>query len=176
MNTTKKYPTSLIVIHWLTVFLLVFVFVKGKSLENIEFNAENMNSFRAHAIPGMFVLILTLVRLFIKKKNKNNLPKEIEYYGSGHKLMVKTVNILIYVLLILTPIIGFIMIYKTGAFAYDFGGTFPTGAHFDDTLEVLHKLFVFSLLGMVVLHVAGVIIYKLKKGENLVKRMCLFLK
>jgi cytochrome b561 len=42
MNTTKKYPTSLIVIHWLTVFLLVFVFVKGKSLENIECHSGNV--------------------------------------------------------------------------------------------------------------------------------------
>ena len=176
MNTTKKYPKAMIIIHWLTVILLIFVFVRGKMLENLEFNAENMNAFRLHAVPGMFILILTLIRLFVKNKNKNKVPQEIEYYDSLHKIMVNTVNKLIYVLLILTPIIGLIMIYKSGALAYDFGGAFPTDAHFDDTLEVLHKAFVFSLLGMVVLHVAGVLIYRVKKGENLIKRMCIFLK
>jgi len=176
MNTIKKYPKVMIIIHWLTVLLLVFVFVRGKLLENLEFTAENMNAFRTHAVPGMLILILTLIRLFVKRKHKNNVPKEIEYYSTGHKMMVNTVNILIYVLLILTPMIGFIMIFKTGALAYDFGGTFPTGTEFNETLEVLHKLFVFSLLGMVVVHVAGVIIYKIKKGENLAKRMCMFLK
>ena len=176
MNTITKYPKAMIIIHWLTVILLAFVFIRGKSLESLDFNAENMNTFRSHAVPGMFILILTLIRLFVQKKNKNKAPKEIEYYGQAHKMMVKAVNILIYVLLILTPTIGFIMIFKTGALSYDFGGAFPTGAHFNETLEVLHKAFVFSLLGMVALHVAGVVIYKIKKGENLVKRMCLFLK
>ena len=176
MNTTKKYPKAMIFLHWITVILLIFVFVRGKSLENIEFNAENMNAFRSHAVPGMLILILTLIRLFVKNKNKNKVPQEIEYYGVAHKIMVNTVNKLMYVLLILTPMIGFIMIYKTGALTYDFGGAFPADAHFDETFEVLHKAFVFSLLGMVVLHVAGVIIYKVKKGENLIKRMCIFLK
>ena len=166
----------MIIIHWLTVVLLILVFVRGKALEGLDFNAENMNSFRAHAILGMVLLILTLIRIFIKRKNKNNVPKEIEYYSAGHKMMVNTINKLIYVLLIVTPMIGFMMIYKTGALAYDFGGAFPTDAHFNETLEVLHKVFVFSLLGMVALHVAGVVMYKIKTGENLVKRMCMFLK
>lgn len=175
MEKTNKYPKAIIIIHWLTVVLLILVFFRGKALEGLDFNTENINTFRAHAIPGVLILILTLIRIFIKKKNKNNVPKEIEYYSNGHKIMVNTVNKLIYVLLILTPIIGFMMIYKTGALAYDFGGAFPTGAEFNETLEVLHKVFVFSLLGMVILHVAGVVIYKVKTGENLIKRMCMFL-
>ncbi len=176
MNTTTKYPKVMIIIHWLTVILLILVFARGKALEGLDFNAENMNSFRAHAILGMVILILTLIRLFVKKKHKNNVPKEIEYYSAGHKLLVNTISKLIYVLLIITPLIGFMMIFKTGALAYDFGGEFPTGATFNETLEVLHKVFVFSLVGMVVLHVAGVVIYKIKTGENLIKRMCMFLK
>ena len=176
MNTITKYPKAMIIIHWLTVVLLILVFARGKALEGLDFSAENISTFRAHAIPGMLLLILTLIRLFIKNKHKNNMPKEIEYYSAGHKLIVNTVSKLIYVLLIITPLIGFMMIFKTGALAYDFGGEFPTGATFNETLEVLHKVFVFSLLGIVVLHVAGVVIYKIKTGENLVKRMCMFLK
>ena len=175
MNTTTKYPKAMIIIHWLSFVLLILVFTRGKALEGVDFNVENMNTFRAHAIPGIIILILTLIRVFIKRKNKNNLPKEIEYYSAGHKMMVNIINKLIYVLLIVTPIIGFMMILKTGALAYDFGGAFPTDAHFDETLEVLHKVLVFSLLGMLALHVAGVIMYKIKTGENLVKRMCIFL-
>ena len=176
MNTTKKYPKAMIIIHWLTVVLLILVFVRGKALEGLDFTAENINTFRTHAIPGMLILILTLIRLFVKKRNKNNVPKEIEYYSAGHKMMVNSIQKLIYILLILTPMIGFMMIFKTGALSYDFGGAFPEGVVFNETLEVLHKVFVFSLLGIVILHVAGVVMYKIKTGENLVKRMCMFLK
>ena len=176
MKTPSKYPKAMIVMHWLTVVLLIFVFIKGQTVESLDFNAENMNTFRSHAIPGMLILILTLIRLFVKNKNKNNFPEDIKYFSSGHKLLVNTVNKLMYVLLIITPLIGFIMVYKTGALAYDFGGAFPDGASFNETLEVLHKVFVFTLLGVVALHILGVIIYKIKTGNNLLKRMCILLK
>jgi cytochrome b561 len=176
MSKPSKYPKAMIAIHWLTVILVGLVFYKGTTLENLEFTEANMNTFRSHAIPGMLILILTVVRFFLKRKNKHNLPEDIAYYGSAHKMLVESANKLIYVLLILAPLVGFVMVYKTGAFSYDLGGAFPEGAEFDDTLEVLHKLFVFSLVGLIVLHVAGVVVYKFKKGENLMKRVCLLLK
>jgi len=176
MNTIKKYPKPMIALHWLTVILLVIVFIKGKSFENIEFNEANMNHYRFHALLGMLIAILTVIRLFVKKKYKNSLPAEITYYGDTHKMMVKTVIKLIYAFLIITPLIGFIMIFQTGAMTVDFGGPFPTGVHFNETLEVLHKASIFILVTSVIAHIAGVIIYKLKTGENLVKRMCMLIK
>jgi len=176
MKKPNKYPKAMIVIHWLTVLLIAFVFYKGTTLEDLEFTEVNMNTFRSHAVPGMLILILTLIRLFVKRKNKNNIPQEISYYSSAHKILVETVNRLIYALLILVPLIGFVMVYKTGAFQYDLGGPFPEGAEFCDTLQILHKISVFSLMGLIVLHVVGIVVYKFKKGENLLKRICIFLK
>jgi len=43
-------------------------------------------------------------------------------------------------------------------------------------LELTHKILVYLLGGLVFLHVAGVILYKIKTGENLIKRMCLLVK
>jgi len=176
MSEIKKYPKVLIAIHWLTVILLIVVFLAGKSLENYDFNEENMNRYRFHALLGMSILILTVIRIFVKRKHKNNLPKEITYYSNTHKIMVNMVIKLIYVLLIVTPLVGFIMIFQTGALTYDLGGSFPTNPHFNETLETLHKGFVFSLLLLIVVHIAGVVIYKIKTGENLIARMCKFMK
>jgi cytochrome b561 len=175
MKTIKKYPKAMMAIHWLTVLLVGFVFYKGTLIENLEFNEANMNTFRSHAIPGMLILILTLIRIFVKRKNKNNLPADIEYYSPGHKMLVNTAIKLLYVLLILAPIVGFIMVFKTGAFSYDIGGAFPEGAKFDEAPKMMHKIMVFSIMGLVVVHVIGVVLYKIKKGENLLKRMCSFL-
>ena len=176
METINKYPKALIIIHWLTVLLVAFVFYKGTTLENVDFTEANINSFRSHAVPGMLILILTLIRVFIKRKNKNNLPPEIAYYSPLHKTFVETVIKLIYVLLILTPLVGFVMVYQTGALSYDLGGVFPEGVGFNETLETVHKVFVFSLMALIITHVAGVVIYTFKKGEHLVKRMCLLFK
>ncbi len=176
MEKTQKYPKAMIVIHWLTFILFAVIFYVGITMEDYEFNEANFNRYRTHAILGVIVAILTVIRLFIKKKNKDNLPEEIAYYSPAHEKMVKTVLGLIYLLLIVAPVVGFIMVYQTGAMAYDLGGEFPTGAKFDETLETVHKALVFILLGLIVVHVAGVIIYKLKTGENLIKRMCLLMK
>ena len=54
------------------------------------------------------------------------------------------------------------MIFKTGAMTADFGGAFPTGAHFNEILEVMHKASIFILVASIVMHIVGVILYKIK--------------
>ena len=167
----KKYPKSLILIHWLTVILLAVVFYIGTTLEDFEFNEQNMNRYRVHAILGVSIAILTIIRIFIRRRNLDNLPPKITYYSSFHRNFVIIVHYLLYIFLIFAPLVGFVMVYQTGALSYDLGGTFPTGAEFDENLEILHKITVFSLLALVVIHVAGVILYKIKTGDNLINRM-----
>lgn len=178
MNKIKKYPKSVIILHWLTVVLLAIEFFVGFTMEDYEFNAENFNRYRVHALLGMFIMIITIFRIINKKKHEknNNLPDEIQYYGNGHKTLVKTVEKLMCLLLILAPISGFIMVYQTGALQYDLGGAFPEGAKFDETMELIHKILVFLLGGLIILHIGGVILYKIKTGKNLLKRICLLIK
>lgn len=171
----QKYPKALIFIHWLTVVLLAIEFYAGITMEEYEFNEANMNRYRFHALLGVALLLLTLVRLIIKKKNKDNLPEEITYYSDMHKKFIHLVQFLIYAILLIAPVIGFIMVYQTGALDYDLGGPFPEGAHFNETLEELHKFLVFLLAGLVGIHVAGIIMYNLKNKENLIKRMCMLM-
>jgi len=173
MNKYSKYPKPMIAIHWLTVLVLITVSILGISMEEYEFNEANFNHYRIHAIVGMFLLILTLIRLYFRKKFKNKLPKEINYYSNTHKFIVKLVVKLLYFFLILTPILGFLMIYQTGAMQADFGGAFPEGAEMNETLELLHKISIFFLVSLSVVHLAGVIIYKFKSGENIVMKMCI---
>jgi cytochrome b561 len=176
MTRPQKYPKAMIVIHWLTFILLAVIFYIGMTLDDYEFNEVNMNRYRAHALLGMAVMLLTIVRVIVKRKNIDNLPVEISYYSEMHKTFVKIVQKLIYILLIVTPMVGFIMVYQTGALSYDLGGPFPEGARFDETLEIFHKVFVFSLLILVVIHVAGIFMYNIKNKDNLIKRMCLLAK
>ncbi len=170
----KKYPKSLIVIHWLTLLLLIIVFLVGLSFDDYKFNEENMNRYRLHAILGMTILILTLIRIYIRRKNLDRLPPHITYYSKSHRIFVQLVISLMYVFLIFTPFVGFIMVYQTGALSYDLGGPFPVGAEFDENLEAVHKMAVFTLLALVVIHVAGVVMYKIKTGNNLLTRMMPF--
>ncbi len=166
-----KYPKPLIVIHWLTFILLIIIYYIGFTLEDYEFNEANMNRYRLHAILGVTVLILTLIRIFVRRKNMNRLPPPISYYNNWHKQLVSIVHYLIYVFLIFAPLVGFVMIYQTGALSYDLGGPFPSNAEFDHTLAEIHEFAVFSLLVLIIMHIAGVIIYRIKTGEDILDRM-----
>ncbi len=167
----KKYPKSMIMIHWLTLILFVAVFYVGTTLEDFEFNEQNMNRYRLHAFLGISIAFLTLIRIFVRRHNLDNLPPHISFYSSFHKTFYTIVHYLIYIFLIFTPMVGFVMVYQTGALSYDLGGPFPTGAEFDENLEIIHKISVFTLLSLIVIHIAGVIIYKIKSGDNLLTRM-----
>ena len=171
----QKYPKTLIIIHWLTAVLLAVEFYAGISMEEYEFNEVNMNRYRFHALLGVGLLILTIIRLIVKRKNRDHLPEEIHFYSDMHKKFVHAVQNMIYLILIVAPVIGFVMVYQTGALTYDLGGPFPEGAHFNETLEKLHKFLVFLLAGLVGIHVAGIVMYYVKNKENLIKRMCLLM-
>ena len=173
MTQINKYPKFLIIIHWLTLILLAVIFYVGTTFDEYEFNEINMNRYRLHAILGVSVMVLTIIRAFFKRNNLERMPVEITYYSESHKAFVKIVQKLIYILLIITPMVGFVMVYQTGAISYDFGGPFPIGADFEENLEIMHKIFVFSLLILIVIHVSGIFMYNFKNKDNLIKRMCL---
>jgi cytochrome b561 len=134
----KKYPASIIVLHWLTVLLIAWVAFMGFGLEDYEFNAENFSRFRNHALMGMLILIITLIRLFLLRKHKDRLP-QLNYYSNFHKFTVNAVHTLMYLLLIFIPIAGFINVYQTGAFGFCFGKPFPEGAQLSETLHEIHE-------------------------------------
>ena len=171
MNEQNKYPKFFRFLHWITFILIVFLFISGLGMDDYPFNEENFFRYKRHALMGMSVLFLTLIRIAYKYKNKDRFPPDIKYYSPLHEKLVKAVHFLMYVLMILVPIVGFYAIYQTGALAYDFGGPFPTGAELNHDLLEIHEFLVFTLGALIVMHVGGVIMYKIKYGENLIQRM-----
>jgi cytochrome b561 len=176
MSETKKYPKIMIILHWVTVILVALEFYKGFTMEEFKFNEANFHLYKSHALLGVVIMILTIIRLIIKRKNANSIPVEIEYYSAGHKMLVNTALKLIYFILITAPIVGFVMIYQTGTLGYCSGGDFPTDVHFNETLETIHKFMVFTLGGLIVMHVGGVFMYIIKTKDNILKRMCMLIK
>jgi cytochrome b561 len=172
---TQKYPHFMIALHWLTFILVVIVAYMGFQLENYEFNEANFSHFRTHALLGALIMIITLIRMYYKRKNLDKIP-QIDYYSEGHKKMVNGVHLLMYLLLILIPITGLINIYQTGTFGVCFGKTFPQGAQLSDSLHEIHESLVYFLFVLIAAHVGGVFVYMMKTKENLLKRMCILAK
>ncbi len=166
----RKYPVTMIFIHWLTVVLLAINFLIGKNLEYLDFDAENFKYYRLHALTGAVIFFITVWRLILLKRNKDQLPV-LEFYGKFHELSYKVVHALIYLMLLLVPVVGFITIFKSGAYVVDLGKPFPEGAKLNHDLVEIHELLVGFLIILILVHVAGVIIYRFKKDPDILKRM-----
>jgi len=180
----KKYPKFIIFAHWLTLILFLINVALGLQLEVVAeeiagteglITPENFKYYRTHALIGAAILIITLIRLFVKIKNKDRLP-QLEYYSEFHKKIVNLTHALIYLLLIAVPLVGIINMYQAGVFGVCFGKPFPENAYLSETLSELHETLVKVLFILVAGHVAGVIMYILKTGDNILKRMCLLAK
>ncbi|NPA42563.1 MAG: hypothetical protein GXO27_00845 [Chlorobi bacterium] len=175
----KKYPAFIIIAHWLTAVLLVINALLGFQLEEVAehegITPETFGYFRTHALIGAAILVITLIRWFVKFKNRDRLP-ELEYYGDWHKKLVNGIHALIYLLLILVPLTGIINMYQAGVFGVCFGKPFPEEVYLSESLTEIHETLVKLLFALVAAHVAGVISYILKTKENILKRMCLLAK
>lgn len=169
--STQKYPKTMIILHWLTVVLVAIEIIIGLNLTKLDYTPENFNAYRAHAFIGMFIMFITIYRMIYKRKHLNEIPP-LEYYSEAHKKLVNGIHLLMYILLIVIPALGFYIIYKTGGLKYDLGGPFPSTKP-DESLVEIHETLVWILLVLVAAHVGGIFMYYLKKGENLLKRMCL---
>jgi len=175
----KKYPPFVIIAHWLTVILLVVNVYMGFKLEDLAesqgLTEATFGNFRTHALVGMLILLITLARMYVKRKHKDELP-QLQYYGETHKKIVNLVHALMYLMLILIPITGLINVYQSGVFGVCFGKPFPENAALSETWHEIHEFLVKILLVLVAAHVAGVFMYIAKTKENILKRMCLLAK
>ena len=65
MKTTndlnQKYSTATIAIHWISSILILILFPLGKYTTGIQ-GEENLSLIQTHALLGLAVLVLTLLR------------------------------------------------------------------------------------------------------------------
>lgn len=115
MKTTndlnQKYSSARIAIHWISTILILILFPLGKYTTSIE-GEEKLSLIQTHALLGLAVLILTLIRtwLFFKSKRLANLKTNSKI---NDKLIVWDHN-LFYILLFAITISGIPSILSGG--------------------------------------------------------------
>jgi cytochrome b561 len=159
MRPTPKhgYSSFQIAIHWTVVVLVAFNLLLGQSMEAV-FEAQeaglevmNLGPAYVHVTIGVSILLIMIARLAARY------GRPVRTAGdSPHRTMALLGRInhwAFYGILLLIPVLG--------ALAW-FGRIEAAGT--------LHGLAVWVLLGLIALHVSGVIAHHLM-GENLIRRM-----
>lgn len=151
----QRYTLPAIALHWAQAVVVIWLLWLGWSMVDLPKGAERSAAYGLHKSLGLLALILISVRLAWRRGHPA--PK-LQVSGWEAKLATATHHAL-YALLLLAPLSGFLSSSFTPYAIKFFGIELPKLGWPDETLngafKLAHVTFVWSLAGLVALHLAG---------------------
>lgn len=168
----EKYSSLQIGIHWL-VFLLVIGAYCAMELRGFFPRSYRPYFNMVHVSCGISILVLMVARLLVRLKQKSPpiVPKPKPWMTG----MAHLGHLVIYLLFIILPIIGLVMIYNRGNPWIAFGITMPHAAeaNFDlaDNLKEYHVLLANIGYYVIGLHALAALLHHYVWKDNTLLRM-----
>ena len=125
----------------------------------------------------MLVLFLIVTRIFIRIKNKNNIPTLPDTISNKDAKMAKGGHHLLYLLMVVLPVSGYLMSMAGMHGIKMFGITIPNWFFDEKNKEIggvaheIHEYGGIAIAVIISIHIAAVIKHKIFEKENLLKRM-----
>jgi len=177
-NSENRYGLVSRAIHGIMLLLIFGMLGVGMYMTDLDKTDEMRKVlFGLHMSTGVLVLLLAVIRIiWLKISQPPKLPAALD---SWEKTLTTVVKSLMYLLMLLIPIAG-ILIVNTKGNAVGFYGLFElpmlTGENKElhELMEEVHEVLAFSLLFLVVLHIAGALKHRyFDMGHDLdvIKRM-----
>ncbi len=168
-NLNQKYGKGTIAIHWITALLIIALFPLGKYLSGLE-PSEKMGLLKIHAILGVTVFFLTLLRSYFFFKSKR--PDDLKTGSKFNDKLAVWIHNIFYFLLIGISLAGFAVMFLGGYIDALKSGNFDLIVSKEDLIPLkAHGLLATIMMVLLVLHVFGVIKHYLLTKENTLKRI-----
>lgn len=158
--TNDKYPAALRILHWVRALLTLGLIAAGWMMTVLADTVTEKFTllYPWHKSFGVLVFLIVLAQLAIRAMSRLPGPAPLP---AQERLLSQAVHVAMYALLLLVPLMGYAM---SSSFT-DSDGVFFFGIHLPELLpkdddqfrlfQFLHKTLAYSLLALVILHVAG---------------------
>ncbi|RDX38149.1 cytochrome b [Kangiella sp. HD9-110m-PIT-SAG07] len=174
---TTKYTLLMRILHWLIAVLILGMIGVGWYMAGLpDEHPTKYDIYAIHKSIGITLLGLIVIRLLVRFFSPiPKLPQELAWW---EKLLTKSVHFLLYTLMLLVPISGYLMSDFAGFPVEWFGVEVP--GFVEDSMESsqdaldAHGILPYILLGLIALHLLGSLKHRfLDKGDNtdVLKRM-----
>lgn len=161
-NTPTAYGSVQKTLHWLMALFVLSQFVIAWIFTNLpKNNLLRGQLFQVHALIGLFVFLLVILRIFWRSSNPRVLP--LDTLSSIEKTASGSVHLFLYLAMVLMPLSGYVMVTAKGHDLNVFGWIIPSLMHNLNAAaigKVAHIYLGYCLLLMITLHSIGALIHK----------------
>ncbi|WP_338524607.1 cytochrome b/b6 domain-containing protein [Pseudomonas batumici] len=161
-QTTDRYPTSLRMLHWVRAALIAGLLWAGWHMTGL--NDEVASKYELyypwHKSFGVLAFLVVLTQIALRLRTPG-LPQPLETLERYERFLSRLAQRAMYALLVVVPLMGYSMssTYTMSDGVFFFGVNLPELlAKNDDWFVVfqwLHKVLAYTLLGLILLHLAG---------------------
>lgn len=174
MTSAMRYSTPAIVLHWLVALLIFVAFPLGLYMADLPLSPEKLKLFSYHKWIGVTVFMLAGLRVVWRLTHTPPpLPASV---ASWQRRASAVAHSLLYLLILVIPISGWLMSSAKGVQTVWLGvlplpdliGKDKALGHL---LEEVHETLNYTLLALVVLHVAGALQHHFIERQPFLQRM-----
>ncbi len=172
MSKPVRYPPLLVVIHWLSAALVMFMLLTGMfSLKQMPNAEAKIPSLAIHMATGIAILLLTTLRVVVRLSAR--LPAPARSGSALLDVVGRVTHVLLYVGMLGMGISGLGVASQAGLFDSVFersGAPLPED-FFAFPARYGHGYVALGLLALVGLHVAAALYHQFVRRDNLLTRM-----
>ncbi len=174
-----QYTRTAIALHWIIALLIFAAFPLGLYMHGLPLSPTKLRLFSYHKWIGVTVFLLALVR--ISWRSMHHPPPLPLALPSWERFSAQSVHYLLYLLILAIPISGWLMSSAKGIQTVYLGilplpDLVPKDKELGDALLEVHETLNYTMLALLVAHVAGALKHHFIDHDDIMARMLPFLR
>ena len=169
----QRYTLTAMALHWLMATMILALFALGLYMSDLPLSPRKLELFAWHKWVGMLVLALWLPRIAWRGLHR---PPPSPVMPPWQERIAVMTHWSLYGLMLLVPVSGWLMSSALGFTVVMFGkwplpNLLATNHDLGDVLKQVHHVLNFVFMGLVGLHLLGVVQHQFVLRDGLLRRM-----
>ena len=169
-SSFDRYGSLARAFHWVTALLIAGLFIAGNIMDDLA-AGQKLTVYRAHAVGGITVLVLTVIRLIWRfmDRDRPELPADM---SGPMRFAARGAHWLIYGLMLAITGSGIATLVVSGLGEILFmGAARPIPDRIDVPPMEAHELFATLLMWLLFLHIAAALYHHYFRKDDVLRRM-----
>ena len=178
MNTLYRYTRTAITLHWAVAALIFATLPLGVYMHDLPLSPHKLRLYSYHKWIGVTIFLLAVLRVAWRSTHRPpQLPAAMPLW---EKLAANTVHYLLYALIFIVPLSGWLMSSAKGVQTVWFGvlplpDLLAKNKELGDLLKEVHESLNIAMFGLVLAHIGAALKHHLIERDEILARMIPFL-